>query len=259
MQRIAIIGGTGIYDPKVFRERERKVIETPYGEASPAFIGELAGRSVVFMPRHGIKHELPPHRVNYRANIYALKQLGVSRIIATNSVGGINQSFAPGDVVVPHDFIDFTRSRSATFYDTEAVHVDMTQPYCPEIRSALIKAARTTVGKVGERAVYAATEGPRFETPAEIHMLSMLGCDVVGMTGLPEAVLAREMEICYASVCTVTNYAAGIKQEKLTATEVIEVVKQNEEKLKKLILEAVKLIPEERRCGCAHALDEARV
>ncbi|WP_456475638.1 S-methyl-5'-thioadenosine phosphorylase [Candidatus Pyrohabitans sp.] len=259
MQRIAIIGGTGIYDPKVFREQERRVLETPYGKASPAFLGELSGRSVVFMPRHGVKHELPPHRVNYRANIYALKQLGVTRVIATNSVGGISPRLAPGNVVVPHDFIDFTRSRSSTFYDSEAVHVDMTLPYCPEMRSAIIEAAKGTLGEVEERGAYAATEGPRFETPAEIRMLSRLGCDIVGMTGMPEVVLARELEMCYASVCTVTNYAAGIKQEKLTATEVIEVVKQNEEKLKRLILEAVKLIPEERRCPCAHALEEARV
>ena len=200
MQRIAIIGGTGIYDPKVFRERERRVLETPYGEASPAFIGELSGRSIVFMPRHGAKHELPPHRVNYRANIHALKQLGVTRIIATNSVGGISSRLAPGKVVVPHDFIDFTRSRSSTFYDNEAVHVDMSQPYCAEMRSAIIEAAKGTLSGVEERGVYAATEGPRFETPAEIRMLATLGCDVVGMTGMPEVVLARELEMCYASV-----------------------------------------------------------
>ena len=259
MQRIAIIGGTGIYDPKVFKEREKKVLETPYGTASPAFIGELSGRSVVFMPRHGIRHELPPHRVNYRANIYALKQLGVTRIIATNSVGGINPELAPGDVVVPHDFIDFTRTRKATFYDDEAVHIDMTQPYCPELREALISAARESAGKVVERGVYAATEGPRFETPAEIRMLAQLGCDIVGMTGFPEVVLARELEICYASIATVTNYAAGIKQKKLTATEVIEVVKQNEATLKNIILRAIELIPEHRHCPCASALDEAKV
>ncbi|NOZ58666.1 MAG: S-methyl-5'-thioadenosine phosphorylase [Euryarchaeota archaeon] len=258
MERIAIIGGTGIYDPELFGEREKRVLTTPYGRASPAFIGELAGRSVVFMPRHGTGHERPPHRVNYRANIYALKQLGVGRIIATNSVGGINPELSPGDLVVPHDFIDFTRTRRVTFYDTQAVHVDMSQPYCPELREALIRAGRGA-GGVKERGVYAATEGPRFETPAEIRMLSMLGCDIVGMTGIPEAVLARELEICYASIATVTNYAAGTKQEKLTATEVVEVVRRNEERLRRLIQEAVGLIPEERNCPCATALEEARV
>ncbi|WP_457554351.1 S-methyl-5'-thioadenosine phosphorylase [Candidatus Pyrohabitans sp.] len=258
MERIGIIGGTGIYDPELFGEKERKEVVTPYGRASPAFIGELGGRSVVFMPRHGLRHELPPHRVNYRANIYALRQLGVSRIIATNSVGSINPRLAPGDLVVPHDFIDFTRTRRATFYDTETVHVDMTSPYCGELRRALITAGRSA-GGVWDRGVYAATEGPRFETPAEIRMLSLLGCDIVGMTGIPEAVLARELEMCYASVATVTNYAAGIKQEKLTATEVVEVVRHNQEKLRRLIVEAVALIPGQRGCPCASALEEARI
>jgi 5'-methylthioadenosine phosphorylase len=160
--------------------------------------------------------------------------------------------------VVPHDFIDFTRTRRATFYDSEAVHVDMTKPYCEELREVLIRAGKRA-GGVKARGVYAATEGPRFETPAEIRMLSQLGCDIVGMTALPEAVLARELEMCYASIATVTNYAAGIKQEKLTATEVVEVVRRNEERLKKLILEAVRLVPRERNCPCASALEEARV
>lgn len=184
--------------------------------------------------------------------------LGVERIISTNSVGGITEALKPRDVVVPYDFIDFTKGRESTFYDEETVHVDVSEVYCPEIRKALIEASSKR-GKVFSNAVYACTQGPRFETPAEIRMLAKLGCDIVGMTGLPEAILAREQEICYASICTVTNYAAGIAKTKLTATEVKEIVQQNQEKLKQIIIEAIKKIPKERRCKCKHALEGARM
>jgi len=254
VERIGIIGGTGLYEGE---DVEVRRISTPYGDASPVAIAEIHRRGVVFMPRHGARHELPPHRVNYRANIYALKELGVTRIVATNSVGGISPELSPGDVVVPHDIIDFTSGRANTFYDTRAVHIDMSEPYCPEIRKALIDAGREVLGRVVESGVYAVTQGPRFETPAEIRMLSRLGADVVGMTAMPEAALAREMELCYASICTVTNYAAGLKQGRLTAKEVVEVVRENEEKLRRLIIRVIHRIPEERNCNCSHALVDA--
>lgn len=255
---IGIIGGTGIYDPKSVKELEVKKIDTPFGDSPEVKIIEFDGASVAFLSRHGKSHGIPPHKINYRANIYALREVGVDRIISMNSVGGIKDSLSPGDVVVPSDFLDFTKGRESTFYDDKVVHVDVSSPYCPEIRSALIEAAGFT-SKVFSEGVYACTQGPRFETPSEIKMIKMLGGDVVGMTGVPEVVLARELEICYSSICIVANYAAGIKEKKLTATEVIEIVAKNERTLREAVVRAIKSIPEKRKCRCGSALEGAEV
>jgi len=254
---IAIIGGTGLYDPHVFSGKEERIM-TSYG-AIDVVMGSLDDKKVVFLARHGTNHSVPPHKVNYKANIIGLKGLGVERIIAINSVGSINDKLAPGDLIAPNDFIDLTRGRGSTFFDDEVVHVDLSNPYCPEVRSALLLAAEDARGKIFDGGVYACTQGPRFETPAEIRMLSTLGSDIVGMTGLPEAVLAREQELCYASICTVTNYAAGISKEKLTASEVKEVVEGGLEDLKKTIIKAIELMPGDRGCGCGEALSGARM
>lgn len=256
--RVAIIGGTGLYTPEMFKEEDTISLETPYGKSPKITIGRIKDRKIFFLPRHGEKHSLPPHKVNYRANIFALKKLGVERILAINSVGGISQFLSPGDFIVPNDFIDFTH-RKSTFYDDKVVHIDVSEPYCPELRECLVKAAEKIVGKVFDGGVYACTNGPRFETKAEIRMLAKLGCDIVGMTGLPEAVLAREVEICYASICLVTNYACGISKSKLTATEVIELVRDKEKELRKILIKAIMLIPEERKCLCTRALEGARL
>jgi 5'-methylthioadenosine phosphorylase len=256
---IAVIGGTGIYDPKIFKELGRRIIKTPYGSSPEIAVGELLGNEILFLPRHGKNHALPPHKVNYRANIFALKMLKAERIISTNSVGAINKRLAPGNIVIPHDFIDFAKGRDSTFYDKEVVHIDVSEPYCPELRKALATASGKIAGKVFSSAVYACTQGPRFETPAEIRVLHKLGCDIVGMTGVPEVTLAREAEICYAAICTVTNFAAGIAKKKLTATEVKDVVKKNQENLKKILVETINNIPEERECGCKDALKGARM
>ncbi len=256
---IAVIGGTGIYDPKIFKELGRRIIKTPYGSSPEIAVGELLGNEILFLPRHGKNHALPPHKVNYRANIFALKMLKAERIISTNSVGAINKRLAPGNIVIPHDFIDFAKGRDSTFYDKEVVHIDVSEPYCPELRKALATASGKIAGKVFSSAVYACTQGPRFETPAEIRVLHKLGCDIVGMTGVPEVTLAREAEICYAAICTVTNFAAGIAKKKLTATEVKDIVKKNQENLKKILVETINNIPEERECGCKDALKGARM
>ncbi len=256
--KIGLIGGTGIYDPEIFKEEEKKQIETPYG-TSEVSIGQFKKREVFFISRHGKGHAIPPHKVNYRANVHALKSLGVERIISINSVGGINENLHPKDVVIPNDFIDFTRRRDLTFFDNETVHIDVFDPYCPEVRDVLTKAADSTVEKVFTSGVYACTEGPRFETPAEIRMMRTLGCDIVGMVGVPEVVLAREQEICYASVCMVTNYACGIREESLTVSEVMEIVKENQENIKKIITKTIGTIKEERNCRCKNALEGARV
>ncbi len=245
---VAVIGGTGLED--LFKGSEVINVGTPFGLSYAIFIGEIKGRKVAFLPRHGRKHDVPPHKVNYRANIYALHKLGVERIIATNAVGAINLNFKPGDLVVPHDLVDFTKQRQQTFYDKAPVkHIDFTEPYCPEIRRVLIEAAGE-MGGVHDKAVYVCTEGPRFETPAEIRMFRTLGCDIVGMTGSPEAALARELGICYATLCFVSNMAAGISG-KLTYEEVMNVSKSIMPKIQKIIVESVGRLPKARRCECS--------
>lgn len=248
--RIAVIGGSGLEE--LFSSSEKINIGTPYGISHTVSICEISGRRVVFLPRHGYKHDIPPHRVNYRANIYALYRLGVERIIATNAVGAINLNFKPGELVVPHDLIDFTRQRHSTFFDNPPVtHIDFTEPYCPEIRKILVEKARD-LGTVHEQAVYVCTEGPRFETPAEIRMLRMLGCDIVGMTGMPETSLARELGICYATLCFISNMAAGISG-KLTYEEVSKVSKMVMPRIQRIIVEVIAALPEARSCQCALA------
>ncbi len=258
MGKIAIIGGTGFKEMGIVEGKEMMRIYTPYGVSKVEF-GIIKKKEVLFIARHGPRHSIPPHRVNYKANISALKTLGVERIISINSVGAINESFKPGDVVVPEDFIDFSKNRSYTFYDRSTVHVDVSDPYCPEIRKSLLNAAEAVYGNVFDGGVYICTEGPRFETKAEIRMFRRWGCDVVGMVGLPELVLAREKEMCYASVCTVTNYAAGITPEKLTVSEVREIISKNSGILKKVIVNAVEEMPGEMGCECKKALEDAEV
>ncbi len=254
---MAIIGGTGLEE--LLGEARKIRIGTPYGLPFSISIGEIDGKPLAFLPRHGVHHSIPPHKVNYQASLYALHQIGVERIIATNAVGAINRKFTPGDLVVPHDLVDFTKLRRFTFYDDAPVtHVDVSQPYCPETRRFLIEAAKGRDVKVWDRAVLVCTEGPRFETPAEIGMFRRLGCDVVGMTGVPEAFLARELEMCYAAVCYVSNMAAGM-QKRLTASEVAEVAKERMPVIRQILREAIKNLPQERSCPCVHALENARL
>jgi 5'-methylthioadenosine phosphorylase len=184
--------------------------------------------------------------------------MGVERIVATNAVGAINLDFRPGDLVVPHDLIDFTKLRRLTFYDEAPVtHIDVSQPYCPEVRALLIQTIKKHAARVWDQSVLVCTEGPRYETPAEIEMLRRLGCDIVGMTGVPEAVLARELEMCYATLCFVSNMAAGI-QRRLTTSEVIKVAKEKMPIIQQILRETIEHLPHERRCACAHALRDAR-
>jgi 5'-methylthioadenosine phosphorylase len=254
--KIAIIGGTGF--KKLFKDVKELYLGTPYGIAPPLHIGKIGGKNVIFLPRHGPNHSVPPHKVNYRANIYALYEVSVERILATNAVGAINVNFKPGDIVVPHDFVDFTKLRFATFYDEAPVtHIDVSQPYCPEIRKLLIETAEKLGFHVWDKAVIVCTEGPRYETPAEIKMFRRLGCDVVGMTVVPESVLARELEMCYASICYISNMAAGV-QKRLTALEVSKVSKSVLPKIEQILIETIKTLPSKRNCPCVNALKDAR-
>ncbi len=264
MPRIAIIGGSGVYDPKLLENIREEKVKTPYGDVAVK-IGTYKGEEIAFLPRHGEKHSVPPHKINYHANIWALHELGVERILATSAVGSLNEEMKPGDFVVLDQLLDFSKSRHYTFYDGEdspherkfVAHVDFTDPYCPELRKALITAARELGFSYHPVGTYACMEGPRFETRAEIRALRILGADVVGMTQCPEAVLARELEMCYASVAIVTNFAAGISQTKLTHSEVVELMAKKSEEIKYLLMKAVEHIPQERRCGCKDALKGA--
>lgn len=256
--RIAIIGGTGVYDPNILENIRNEKVATPYGEVGLK-IGDYQGKSVAFLNRHGAGHSVPPHLVNYRANIAALKELGVKSIFATAAVGSLNKNMAPGHFVFSDQFLDFTKVRQNTFFEggkQGVVHIDMTDPYCPELRKVLTAAAKELGLTYHQYGTYVTCEGPRFETPAEIKMFKLLGGDLVGMTSVPEVVLAREKEMCYANISMVTNYAAGISPTKLTHQEVLDVMAENAENLRKLAMQAISLIDAERGCLCQEALEK---
>lgn len=253
--KIAIIGGSGT--EKLFADGEATLVGTPYGVSPEIYFQSLNGVKVAFLARHGSEHAVPPHRINFRANISALKSLDVERIIALNAVGSLKPQIRPGDFVLIHDFLDFTKSRVLTFHEnTPIVHVDMSEPYCPQLRRTVLEASRDRGMNVFQQGVYVCTEGPRFESPAEIRFFQQAGADVVGMTGVPEVVLAREAEICYCSICIVTNFAAGM-QKRLTAKEIPVHIGEAREHLLELIGEALKLLPEARECSCGSSLGEA--
>jgi 5'-methylthioadenosine phosphorylase len=257
MTRIAVIGGSGL---ESLLEGTRQVrIGTKYGPAPLISVGMIGKEEVAFLPRHGPKHDLPPHKVNYRANLSALKQLEVERIIATNAVGAINPTYNPGDLSIPADIIDMTKTRATTFYDGPPVtHIDVTQPYCPELRRIMLDSSKGGKAKVWDSSVLVATEGPRYETPAEIRMMETLGGDLVGMTGAPETFLARELEMCYSTICFVSNRAAG-RQAKLSAVEVMEIGNRTITEITSIIRRTVERIPTNRTCNCAIATREAQV
>ena len=209
---LAIIGGSGLTRLATLAVTHRQVIRTPYGEPSAALVfGEIAGHRAVFLARHGHGHTIPPHRVNYRANLWALKAEGASAVLAIASVGGI-RNCAPGDLVLPHQLIDYTAGRAHTFFDggdQQVVHVDFTHPYSPQLRAVCLAGAAAGGIALHDGGTYGAVSGPRLETAAEIDRLERDGATLVGMTGMPEAGLARELEIPYAAVCVVVNHAAG--------------------------------------------------
>ena len=251
---IGIIGGSGVYEiTKKADSVEEKLVETEYGDVKVSILN-IFSKKVAFIPRHASGHSIPPHKINFRANIDALKQVGVTKIVATNSVGSMNLEMPPGSFVIPDDFLDFSQNRVKTFYEDKVVHIDVTEPYCKSLRDVLNKSGEVILG-----GTYVCTEGPRFETPAEIKMFKMLGGDLVGMTGLPEVTLAREREMCYNSVCIVSNYASGISEDNLTIDEVFEMVGEKEAELLELLYNFIENIDESADCECRHALDGAEV
>ena len=280
---LAVIGGSGLYRIEGLEVLDEINIKTPFGEPSSPIVKARYGNYIIyFLARHGRDHAYPPHRVPYRANLWALKELGVKYILGINAVGGINELLRPGDFVIVDQFLDFTKSRPQTFYegkfspdypyegdekhkrllaDKRVVHIDVSFPFCPTLRGILKEVLSQKGVRFFDRSTYVATEGPRLETAAEIKMFSLLGGDVVGMTMVPEVVLARELELHYAGLCVVTNPAAGIAGYRLTSEEVVEMMKHKEEEIKDIVLSAVEKVynRKEWNCECENTLSGAEI
>lgn len=213
--KLAIIGGSGLTELQGLEVVKQQTIETPYGSC-PITYGLYNDQEIVFLARHGAKHTIAPHKINYRANIWGLKEIGIKNIIAVAAVGSINPTLQVSDLVIPHQIIDYTYSREHTFFDQDTVtHIDFTEPYCETLRQKLLIAT-----EAHSKAVYAVTQGPRLETAAEIDRLEKDGADIVGMTGMPEAALARELELCYACCAVIANEAAGRGKAEITMAEI---------------------------------------
>ena len=255
---IGIFGGTGIYDSGLLKDSKEISIDTPYGKTSDSItVGEFNGKKVAFMPRHGKKHTIPPHLINFRANIWAFKELGVKRIIAPSAVGSLKEEFEPGNLALPSQFIDLTKSRKGTFSeDGRVIHISVADPFCPELQKVILNVAKKQEIKIHQDCTYVCIEGPRFSTKAESRFFRTTGADIIGMTLVPECQLAREAQICYVSLSTVTDYDVWAEKP-VTAKEVMETLAKNVEMTKKLLTFVIDQIPEIKSCSCEKALEEA--
>ncbi|MBP2144358.1 5'-methylthioadenosine phosphorylase [Methanococcus voltae] len=250
---IGIIGGTGVAG--LLKDGEEKIVENKYGEAK-VLIDENKG--VVLLSRHGLNHSTPPHKINYLANMYTLKQLDVERILSLNAVGSLKVEIEPSSFVVANDFIEFTKLRKSTFYDGEdgkVAHVNMLDPFCSDLRR-ILKGILDKRQYSYNEGTYVCTEGPRFETIAEINMYKHWG-HVVGMTAYPEVSLAKELEMCYCSLCNISNYCSGIKDSDLTVDEVLDTVKSMEAKIVNVVDDFINYKFEERTCPCKDVMKSA--
>jgi 5'-methylthioadenosine phosphorylase len=259
---IGVFGGSGFYS---FLDGMREhTVKTPYGEPSDRIaVGELDGRSVAFLPRHGKHHQFPPHKVNYRANLWAMRELGVSRIIGPCAAGSLDPEAAPGDFVICDQLVDRTSGRPDTFYDGPVTtHVAFADPYCPELRGIALKQAREHSITAHDGGTMVVVQGPRFSTRAESRWYQDAGWKVINMTGYPEALLARELEICYVNVSLITDYDVGLEGKPgvtaVSHAEVVRVFEQNNAKLRDLLKAMIPVVPSERSCPCATALESAR-
>ncbi len=255
---IGIFGGTGIYDSELLQESKEISIDTPYGKTSDSItIGDYKGRKVAFMPRHGKKHAIPPHMINFRANIWAFKELGVTRILAPSAVGSLKEEFKPGDFALPSQFLDFTKSRIGSFSeDGRVIHISVAEPFCPELQEVVLQTAQSQNIKIHKNCTYVCIEGPRFSTKAESKFFRTTGADIIGMTLVPECQLAREAQICYVSISTITDYDVW-REKPVTAKEVLETLSKNVESTKKMLAVLLEKIPKTRKCYCERALSEA--
>jgi 5'-methylthioadenosine phosphorylase len=258
---VGIFGGSGFYS--LLEGVEEVQVETPYGEPSaPLAIGEIDGRKVAFLPRHGKKHQYPPHRVPYRANVWAMKELGVQRVVGPCAAGSLQPHVKVGSFVVCDQLVNFTSGRQSTFYDgPETTHISFADPYCPTMRDVAVEKAREQTIDVRDEGTVVVIEGPRFSTRSESTFFRAQGWEVINMTQYPEAVLARELELCYLNISLITDYDVGVEGEEVepvTHEEVIRVFEENNAKLRDLLFGIVPALPAERECPCATALEGAR-
>ena len=256
--KVAIIGGSGVYDPKIFKKEKEIKVKTPFGYPStPIEIGDFLGKKIAFLARHGKSHQFPPHKVPQKANLWALKKIGIERIIGICAVGSLKENFRPGDIVICDQFIDLTKKREYSFYDKGAVHVSLADPFCPELRNLFYKEAKKLKIPVHQNGTYICIEGPRFSTRAESKFFRSFA-DIIGMTLTPEVTLARELEVCYLSLATVTDFDVW-QLHPVSAEEVIRTMKGNLEKIKRLLKVAIPKIKEKRNCPCKAALKNAKI
>ncbi|QGA53491.1 S-methyl-5'-thioadenosine phosphorylase [Sulfolobus sp. E5-1-F] len=261
---IGIIGGSGLYDPGIFSESKEIKIYTPYGEPSDLItIGKIGNKTVAFLPRHGRRHRIPPHKINYRANIWALKELGVRWVISVSAVGSLRMDYKPGDFVIPDQFIDMTKKRDYTFFDGPVVaHVSMADPFCNSLRKLVLETAKELNIRAHESGTYICIEGPRFSTRAESKIWrEVYKADIIGMTLVPEVNLACEAQMCYATIAMVTDYDV-FAEIPVTAEEVTRVMAENTEKAKKLLYALIQKLPEKPEqgsCSCCNSLKTALV
>ncbi|MFX0079519.1 MAG: S-methyl-5'-thioinosine phosphorylase, partial [Candidatus Hermodarchaeota archaeon] len=273
--QIAIIGGSGLYS--ILERSKTQWLTTPFGGSAPIRLGELSGKSVAFLNRHQSpnrkvtsSHTIPPHAVNYRANLLALRQLGVRYVLVTTAVGSLREKLPPGQLVIPDQLIDLTQSRVSTFYDgtttfeiegktvSGVAHIDVTNPFCSTLRQILLAACKERGFSAADSATYAAMEGPRFETAAEIKMLRQLGADIVGMTLAPEAFLARELGMCYAACSVATNYAAGLVKTPITHEETLRTFQSRIEQVQEVLRLAIQNLPPiQSDCNCYSVWESA--
>jgi 5'-methylthioadenosine phosphorylase len=255
---IGVIGGTGVYDPEVIEDAREVKVYTPYGAPSALItMGTFKGRRFAFIPRHGRGHQIPPHRINARANIWAMKQLGVGQVVASSAVGSLREDYTPGDFVIIDQFIDRTKARPDTFYDGgQLCHISSADPICPQLHDYFVEHAGRLGVTVHHTGTYVCVNGPRFSTRAESRLFRQWGADIIGMTLYPECVLAREAEICYVSVAMVTDYDVWADKP-VSTQEILETLEKNSANFKNLIMEALPGIPSERDCGCGEVLKYA--
>lgn len=259
---IGIFGGSGFYE--LLKNPKKVKIKTPYGYPSaPVALGKVAGKMVAFMPRHGEKHQYPPHQIPYLANLWAFKHLGVKRIMAPCAAGSLQARIKPGDFVVCDQFIDRTEGRPDTFYNgPKVVHISSADPYCPILRKLAVQSCRRLKIPVHDKGTVIVIQGPRLSSKAESRWFSKMGWEVINMTQYPEVILARELELCYVNISLITDYDAGLEGQKGVApanvAEILKVFKDNNQKLKKLIIAMIEEMPE-RNCQCGESLKGAVV
>lgn len=261
-KRVGIIGGSGLYEMDELEITERSKLETPFGEASDEFVlGRLSGVDVVFLARHGRGHRILPSEINYRANIWGMKKLGVEQILSVSAVGSLKEEIEPGQLVFVDQFIDRTYRRNASFFGEGAVaHVALADPICPQVRDSLSQAATEIKLTTHPQGTYLCIEGPQFSTKAESHLYRSWNCDVIGMTNVTEAKLSREAQICYATIALATDFDCWHPHhDSVTADQVIQTLLANVEKAKKLLRTVLPMLPKERNCVCARAMKNAMV